>query len=62
MVAGISTQLCDMRYCVLKIGHNLKFENGVLHFNGLAIVSTTKEIKRRYFLQPVTKEATKRVP
>jgi hypothetical protein len=29
MVAGISSQLCDMQYCVLKIGHNLKFGHGV---------------------------------
>ena len=29
MVAAISGQLCNMRYCVLKIGHNLKFDHGV---------------------------------
>jgi hypothetical protein len=29
MVAAISSQLCDMRYCVLKIGHKLKFDHGV---------------------------------
>jgi hypothetical protein len=34
---------------------------GVPHFNGLAIVSTVKGMKWRYFLLPSTKEATKRV-
>jgi len=32
----------------------------VPHFNGLDIVSTMKEIKRRFFFLPSTKEATKK--
>jgi hypothetical protein len=34
----------------------------VLHFNVLAIVITMKKKKRKYFLLPITKEATKTVP
>jgi hypothetical protein len=29
MVAALSGELCDMPYCVLKIGHKLKFDHGV---------------------------------
>ena len=44
----------------LWVTFELKNRSNVLHFNGLATASATKENKRRYFLLPSTKEATKK--
>ena len=48
MVAAISSQLCDMPFCVLKIGHNFKFEHGVcfLWNDGLYLNKETGEVCR----------------
>ena len=44
----------------LWVTFELRIRSSVPHFNGLATASVVKENKRRYFLLPSTKKATKK--